>query len=91
MSLCRPPTALLLEPLHISPVQGWKTGVNGSELWSMLDQSFGWLSSQGYTTKAGAVQKFPIVIGEFGSSLVDTKVRAILPLDRPFPRYKTNA
>lgn len=54
--------------------QGWKTGVNGSDLWQMLDQSFGWLSANGYTTKAGAVQKFPIVVGEFGSSLANEKV-----------------
>lgn len=56
-------------------MQGWKTGVNGSELWSMLDQSIGWLSSKGYTNKAGSTSQFPIIIGEFGSSLVNDKVR----------------
>ncbi len=63
----------ITDPLH-GTLQGWKTGVNGSELWQMLDQSIGWLSSKGYTTKAGIVQQFPVVVGEFGSSLVNEKV-----------------
>ena len=43
----------------------------------MLQQSFAWLPTQGYTTKAGSNQKFPVVMSEIGSSLVDDSVRQL--------------
>lgn len=61
----------------LSP-QGWKTNVNGSGLWNMLQQSFAWIPTQGYTTRAGAVQKFPVIMSEIGSSLADEKVSQLL-------------
>ena len=42
---------------------------------------------QGYTTVAGAVAQFPVVIGEFGSSLVDASEQAFL---RDFASFANN-
>lgn len=57
-------------------MQGWKTGVNGTQLWDMLQNSFAWAATAGYTNKANATQQFPVVIGEFGSSFANIGVRA---------------
>ena len=42
----------------------------------MLQQSFGWVTSTGYTSKGGVNTLFPVVVGEFGSSYVDELVGA---------------
>jgi hypothetical protein len=68
-------------------LQGWQTNVNGSELWSMLNASFAWIPTQGYTTQAGLLAKFPVVVGEFGSSLVDASEQAFL---RDFALFANN-
>ena len=34
--------------------------------------------AQGYTTKAGGVARFPVIVGEFGSSLVDAPEQTFL-------------
>ena len=57
-------------------LQGWKSNTNGTDLWNMLQQSFGWVTSTGYTSKGGVNTLFPVVVGEFGSSYVDELVRA---------------
>lgn len=56
------------------PFQGWKTNINGTDLWTMLQQSFGWVTNTGYTSRGNLTTKFPVVIGEFGSSYVDPMV-----------------
>ena len=56
-------------------VQGWHTGTNGTQLWSMLQNSFAWVTTTGYTNKANATTQFPVVIGEFGSSFANLAVR----------------
>ena len=57
-------------------LQGWKSNTNGTDLWNMLQQSFGWVTSSGYTSKGGLNTLFPVVVGEFGSSYVDDLVSA---------------
>ena len=59
-------------------VQGWTTGVNGTQLWDMLQSSFAWVSTTGYTSKANVTTQFPVVVGEFGSSFADLMVRLTL-------------
>ena len=56
-------------------VQGWTTGVNGTQLWDMLQSSFGWVTTTGYTSKANVTTQFPVVIGEFGTSFANLAVR----------------
>ena len=56
-------------------VQGWTTGVNGTQLWDMLQSSFGWVTTTGYTSKANVTTQFPVVVGEFGSSFANLAVR----------------
>jgi len=55
-------------------MQGWKSNTNGTDLWNMLQQSFGWVTSSGYTSKGNITTQFPVVIGEFGSNYVDPLV-----------------
>lgn len=55
--------------------QGWQAGINGTDLWSMLQQSFGWVTSSGYTSKGNLTTLFPVVVGEFGSNYADPLVR----------------
>ncbi len=57
-------------------MQGWKTNVNGTQLWDMLQNSFAWAATTGYTNKANVTQRFPVIIGEFGTSFADIRVRA---------------
>ena len=56
-------------------LQGWHTGTNGTQLWGMLQNSFAWVTTTGYTNKANATTQFPVVIGEFGSSFANLAVR----------------
>ena len=57
-------------------MQGWKTGVNGTQLWDMLQNSFAWVPTKGYTNKANVTTQYPVVIGDFGSSFATLSVRA---------------
>ncbi len=56
-------------------MQGWQANVNGTDLWNMLQQSFGWVTSSGYTSRGNLTTQFPVVIGEFGSNYADPLVR----------------
>ena len=56
-------------------MQGWVTGTNGTQLWDMLQNSFAWVSTTGYTNKANATTLFPVVVGEFGTSFANVAVR----------------
>lgn len=61
-------------------MQGWTVNTNGSDLWNMLQQSFGWVTTSGYTSKGNLTTMFPVVIGEFGSNYVDDSVSHPSPL-----------
>ena len=49
--------------------------MNGTELWDMLQNSFAWVATTGYTSKANVTTQFPVVVGEFGSSFANLAVR----------------
>lgn len=53
----------------------------------MLATSFAWIPTKGYTTKAGATQQFPVIVGEFGSALVDAPEQMFL---RDFALFANN-
>ena len=61
-------------------MQGWAINTNGTGLWNMLQQSFGWVTTSGYTSKGNLTTMFPVVIGEFGSNYVDDSVSRPPPL-----------
>ena len=51
-------------------LQGWETGYNLSSYYSMLQSSFGWIASAGYTPPgSSAATQFPVIVGEFGAQL----------------------
>ena len=58
-------------------MQGWQANVNGTDLWNMLQQSFGWVTSSGYTSRGNVTTQFPVVVGEFGSNYADPLVRLL--------------
>ena len=60
---------------HLAAVQGWQSNTNGSDLWNMLQQSFGWVTSSGYTSRGNLTTMFPVVVGEFGSNYANPQVR----------------
>ena len=55
-------------------VQGWKSGTNGTQLWDMLQNSFAWVPTAGYTNKQNVTTQFPVGVGEFGSSFASIAV-----------------
>ena len=59
-------------------VQGWKSGTNGTQLWDMLQNSFAWVPTAGYTNKQNITTQFPVVVGEFGSSFASIAVITLL-------------
>ena len=61
-------------------MQGWKSGTNGTQLWDMLQNSFAWVPTAGYTNKQNVTTQFPVVVGEFGSSFASIAVIIPLPL-----------
>ena len=64
---------------YSAATQGWQANINGTDLWSMLQQSFGWVTSSGYTSKGNLTTMFPVVVGEFGSNYADPLVCHPLP------------
>ncbi len=57
-------------------MQGWSHGTQGGDLWNMLQVGFNWLATTGYTAKNGTGPlRFPIVVGELGSSFDSDHVR----------------
>ena len=69
---------LLVVKKHVC-VQGWKSGTNGTQLWDMLQNSFAWVPTAGYTNKQNVTTQFPVVVGEFGSSFASPAVLTLLP------------
>lgn len=57
-------------------LQGWASGTNGSDLFTMLQSSFGYLPTSGYVAANGTAVRFPVLVGEFGSALDTAEVRA---------------
>ena len=52
--------------------------MNGTQLWDLLQNSFAWVATTGYTSKANVTTQFPIVVGEFGSSFANLAVSVTL-------------
>ena len=45
----------------------------------MLQNSFAWVPTAGYTNKQNVTTQFPVVVGEFGSSFASIAVVTLLP------------
>ena len=51
-------------------MQAWQSGIDGTGLWTALEQGFNYLASAGYSSAAGkGSAQLPILIGELGSTL----------------------
>ncbi len=61
-------------------MQGWASGTNGSDLFSMLQLSFGYLPTTGFVAANGTATRFPVLIGEFGSPLDSPEVHCRNPI-----------
>ncbi|KAK9846255.1 hypothetical protein WJX81_000135 [Elliptochloris bilobata] len=61
---------IILAPHVYGPnVTGWASGTNGSDLFRMLQLSFGYLPTSGYVAANGTAVRFPVLVGDFGSAL----------------------
>ncbi len=72
---CRHEKSMLASSDQHTHVQGWKSGTNGTQLWDMLQNSFAWVPTAGYTNKQNVTTQFPVVVGEFGSSFASIAVQ----------------